>query len=110
MLIISKNKTGFQANKVLNELASKVEKKYKSSQNIKSGFEMGYDGEWEYIIQNIKTNKAVVFKQHPEITNKQLAFVYMRSFSSQLSEDILYDIKNNDLMFFVEKTIPYICK
>jgi len=110
MLIISKNKTGFQANKALNQLADKLDKKYKSAKNIKSGFDMGYDGVWEFVIKNTKTDKAIVLKQHPEFSNKQLAFVYMTSFSSQQSHDVLYDIKNKDLMLFVEKIIPHLSK
>ena len=110
MLIISKNTTGFQANKVLNTLANKVEKLYKTSKNLKFGFDMGYDCDWEYVIENTKTNKAIVLKQHPQIPNKQLAFIYMRSFSSQPKEDLLYDIKNEDLVLFIQKTIPHICK
>jgi hypothetical protein len=110
MLIISKKTTGIQANKVLNTLADKVEKLYKTSKNLKFGFDMGYDAEWEYVIENTKTNKAIVLKQHPQIPNKQLAFMYMRSFSTQHSEDVLYDIKNKDLVLFIQKSIPYICK
>ena len=110
MLIISKNTSGFQANKSLNTLANKVEKLYKTSKNLKFHFEMGYDGEWEYVIENTKTNKAIVLKQHPQIPNKQLAFIYLRSFSSQPSEDVLYDIKNEDLVLFIQKGIPHICK
>jgi hypothetical protein len=110
MLITLKNKNGIKANQVLNQLADKLDKKYKFAKNIKRGFDMGYDGVWEFVIQNTKTNKAIVLKQSPEFPNKQLAFVYATSFSSQPSHDVLYDINNKDLMLFVEKIMPHLSK
>jgi len=108
-----KTPNGIQANKELNKLADQLDKLYKNSKNIKRGFDMGFDGTWEFVIKNTKTNRAVVFKQDPRTSNKQLAYVYARSFegaNAQPSEDVLYDIKNSDLLTFAKLLISQLSK
>ena len=71
---------------------------------------MGFDGTWEFVIKNTKTNRAVVFKQDPRTSNKQVAFVYARSFegaNAQPSEDVRYDIKNKDLVTFSKLAVEF---
>ena len=111
--ITIKTPNGIQANTALNNLAAKLDKLYKKSNNIKRGFDMGFDGTWEFVIKNTKTNRAVVLKQDPRTSNKQLAYVYARSFegaNAQPSEDVLYDIKNKDLVTFSKLIISQISK
>tara|TARA_R110000822_G_scaffold190660_1_gene329434 strand:+ start:884 stop:1258 length:375 start_codon:yes stop_codon:yes gene_type:complete len=104
---------GIQANKELNKLAGQLDKLYKNSKNIKRGFDMGFDGTWEFVIKNTKNNRALVFKQDPRTSSKQLAFVYARAFdgaNAQHSEDALYDIKNSDLLTFAKLSITQLSK
>ena len=108
-----KTPNGIQANKELNKLADQLDKLYKNSKNIKRGFDMGFDGTWEFVIKNTKTNRAVVFKQDPRTSSKQLAYIYARSFegvNAQPSEDVLYDIKNSDLLTFAKLLISQLSK
>ena len=108
-----KTPNGIQANKELNKLADQLDKLYKKSNNIKRGFDMGFDGTWEFVIKNTKTNRAVVFKQDPRTSSKQLAYIYARSFegvNAQPSEDVLYDIKNSDLLTFAKLLISQLSK
>ena len=111
MLIISKSKKGFQANKTLNKLASKLEKTYKTP-NLKFGFEMGIDGIWEFVVKNIKTNKALVLKENPEFNNCHMAFLYLQSFESpaQPTEDLRQYVKNEQLFQFVQACIKEFSK
>lgn len=108
--ITIKTPNGIQANKTLNTLSAKLEKKYKNSKNIKFGFDMGFDGAWEFVIQNTKNDRAIVFKQHPNNANQQVAFIYATSFANQMSEDVRYDIKNKDLFSFAQLVISQISK
>ena len=108
-----KTPNGIQANKELNKLADQLDKLYKNSKNIKRGFDMGFDGTWEFVIKNTKTNRAGVFKQDPRTSSKQLAYVYARAFegvNAQPSEDALYDIKNSDLLTFAKLLISQLSK
>ena len=110
MFTTIKTPNGIQANKTLNALAAKLEKKYQSSNNLKFGFDMGFDGSWEFVIQNTKTDRALVLKQNPSNSNQQVAFIYATSFANQLSEDVRYDIKNKELFTFAQVVISQICK
>jgi len=115
MITVIKNMNGLQANKTLNKLASKLEKTYKSSKNLKFGFEIGkFDGIWEYSIKNIKTNKALVLKEDKRYNNCQMAFVYLQSFDTtdngpaQHKEDLKQYVRNIDLYKFSQQVISTI--
>jgi len=101
---------GIKSNKTLNAVAAKLEKKYKTSKNLKFGFDMGFDGVWEFVINNTKTDRAVVVKQHPNNSNIQAAFIYATSFKNQLSEDARYDVKNKEVISFAQLVISEISK
>ena len=110
MFTTIKTPNGIVANKTLNNVAAQLEKKYKTSKNLKFGFDMGFDGVWEFVVQNTKTDRAIVIKQNPTSSNIQTAFVYARSFANQLSEDARYDIKNKEVLTFIQVVISQICK
>jgi hypothetical protein len=101
---------GIVANKTLNNVAAQLKKKYKTSKNLKFGFDMGFDGVWELVVQNTKTDRAVVIKQNPTDANIQTAFIYARSFANQPSDDGRYDIKNKEVLTFLQVVISQICK
>jgi hypothetical protein len=117
MITIIQRKNGLQANKTLNKLAEKLEKTYKSSKNLKFGFEMSrFDGLWEFKIKNTKTNKGLVLKEDPKYNNCQRAFVYLQSIdttdtqTSQMREDLRQYVKNTDLFNFSKHCISAIAK
>jgi hypothetical protein len=88
---------GIKGSKTLNDLASKLKKKYSKSPNIQIGFDMGFDGVWELIIQNTKTDMAMVLKPSNRAKDATEVFGYFRSFSTQLQEDELACVRNNQL-------------
>lgn len=88
---------GIKGSKTLNDLASKLKKKYSKSPNIKIGFDMGFDGVWELIIQNTKTDNAMVLKPSNRAKDATEVFGYFNSFSTQPVEDELACVRNNQL-------------
>ena len=101
---------GLQANKELNKLAAKLDKLYKNSKNVKRGFDIGFDGAWEYVIHLTKTDRAIVIKQDPKYNHCQAVFIYATSFSNQMSEDKFMHVANNNLLDFAQTTISLLSK
>ena len=95
--VVINTPNGIKQNKTLNDLCSKLKKKYSKSPNIKIGFDMGFDGEWELIIENKKTDSAMVLKASKRASNATEVFGYFTSFSTQPVEDELVCVRNNQL-------------
>jgi hypothetical protein len=95
---------GIKANDVLNSLCDKLDTKWKSLSHMKYWWEIGFDGHWELLIKNTKTDKGICLKQHPD-KNKQWGMVYSSEMSNQSkAHDLLFDIQNKDVLYFVEFT------
>jgi hypothetical protein len=101
---------GIKGSKELNELADKLRKKYKNSKNIKIGFDMGFDGVWELVIENTNNDTALVLKPSNRAPKAMEVFVYLTSFSTQPKEDELICVWNKDLLINIPKIISVISK
>ena len=110
MAVLISTPNGIKANKQLNNLASKLEKKYKKSKNLKFGFDMGFDGAWEFVIHNTKTDKACVLKQNPSNPAVQVGFLYAQSFATQMREDETYEVPNDMLDQFASIVISEVSR
>lgn len=88
---------GIKRCKFLDNLASKLKKKYSKSKNIKINFDMGFDGVVELIIQNTKTDNAMVLKPSNRAKDATEVFGYFTSFSTQLVEDELSCVRNSQV-------------
>ena len=101
---------GVKANDVLNKASKIIEPLYENNKDIVCGFDMGFDGVWEYTVKNVKTNKAVVLKGVNGHT-KQKAFVYNQAFDqvdgmyAQVQPDKQYMVKNNNVVTFIKKAV-----
>ena len=95
--VVINTPNGIKGSKTLNDLASKLTKKYSKSPNIKIGFDMGFDGVWELIIENTKTDNAMVLKPSNRAKDATEVFGYFTSFSTQPVEDELACVRNNKL-------------
>jgi len=88
---------GLKANKNLNNLSAKLQKRYSKSVNIKIGFEIGFDGIWELVIKNIKTDKAIVLKESNRAKAATEVFGYFESFENQPLHNELACVANTRL-------------
>ena len=95
--IVINTPKGIKGSETLNQLCSKLKKKYSKSPNIKIGFDMGFDGVWELIIENTKTDTAIVLKPSNRAKDATEVFGYFTSFSSQPKEDELSCVRNSQL-------------
>jgi hypothetical protein len=89
-----------RANK-LNRLADQLKNKSLGDsryKQVKVGFEMGFDGVWEMVVKNTKTDRAIVLKENPQ-TGQVLAFFYLQSFSTQASDNQQV-VFQNDLQIY----------
>jgi hypothetical protein len=101
---------GIQSNKELNALASQLTKLYKTSKNLKRGFQMGFDGEWEYIVENTKNDVAFVMKHCDDVPNAQIVYIYSTSFKNQVSADEVIGVSNTKLLDFAKEMISVFSK
>ena len=104
-----KTPNGITANKTLNKLSKKLNKKYKNS-NIKIGFDMGFDTQWELIINNTKTDRAMVLKQSHKSNTAQEVFIYVDSFNNQPTHNEHICVNDRGLEDMCGKIIPLLSK
>ena len=88
---------GVKGSKTLNTLADKLRKKYSNSKNIKISFDMGFDAVWELVIENTKTDRAMVLKPSNRAANATEVFGYFTSFSTQPTHDELSCVRDTQL-------------
>ncbi len=100
---------GIKANRTLNKLSEKLNKKYKNS-NIKVGFEIGFYGNWELIINNTKTDRAMVLKENGNTFGEQQVYLYTDSFINQQTHNKHWCVNNEVLGNVCNKLIPLLSK
>tara|TARA_R110000787_G_scaffold244279_1_gene350228 strand:- start:2 stop:304 length:303 start_codon:yes stop_codon:yes gene_type:complete len=98
-----------QANKVLNKVSVKLNKKYKNTA-IKVGFTIGFDALWELVIQNTKTDRAIVIKESNRASKAQEVFIYAESFDNQLTHSEQVCVRDKDIESMCSKLIPLLSK
>ena len=103
-------KNGVQANKELNVLAKQLEGGYKTSKNLKFYFELGFDGEWEFYVENAKTNKKIVLRRDLQKPGHQEVFIYFTDSENQLTEDMRFPVLNNNLLDITKMLISKMSK
>jgi hypothetical protein len=96
-IVVINTPNGIKGSKTLNDLSSKLKKKYSKSPNIQIRFDMGFDGVWELIIQNTKTDMAMVLKPSNRAKDATEVFGYFTSFSTQPVQDDIACVRNHRL-------------
>jgi hypothetical protein len=93
---------GVKGSKTLNEASDKLRKKFSKSSNVKFYFEMGFDGKFEFMIENTKTNRKVCMRENnPDAFQ---VFCYFQHVD-QPFEDTTFVIKKDRIMEIAEKSI-----
>ena len=98
-----------KANKVLNKVSVKLNKKYKNS-SIKVGFDIGFDALYELVIHNTKTDRAMVIKESNRSSKAQEVFIYTESFKNQLTHCEHVCVRDKDIESMCSKIIPLLNK
>jgi hypothetical protein len=100
-------KNGVQGSKALNETADKLRKKYSKSPNLKFFFELGFDGKWEFMIQNNKTNRKICMRENAP--NEFQVFCYFRNVD-QAFHDHTFLIRKGQIQETAEHAISIMAK
>ena len=93
---------GIKENTVLNELANSLDNTQDLGKHVKSCFELGVNGIWEFIITNTRTDKGLVLCAAPNKKHKTACWVYSTSVSTQPKENEFMIIKDKDLKWTVK--------
>jgi len=106
MFIIS-TPNGIKGSKALNEASDKLRKKFSKSPNLKFYFEMGFDGKFEFMIENKKTNRKICMREND--VNEFQVFCYFQDVN-QAFEDVRFLIRKNQIMETAEKAITVMAR
>lgn len=106
-MIFIQTPNGVKGSKTLNEAADKLRKKFSKSPNLKFYFEMGFDGKFEFMIENKKTNRKICMRENN--ANEFQVFCYFRDID-QAFEDARFLIRKNQIMETAEKSISLMAR
>jgi hypothetical protein len=106
MFIIS-TPNGVKGSKALNEASDKLRKKFSKSPNLKFYFEMGFDGKFEFMIENKKTNRKICMREND--ANEFQVYCYFRNVD-QAFEDVTFRIRKSQIIETAEKSITVMAR
>jgi hypothetical protein len=106
-MIIIQTPNGIKGSKSLNEASDKLRKKFSKSPNLKFYFEMGFDGKFEFMIENKKTNRKICMRENN--ANEFQVFCYFRDVD-QATHDAAFLIRKNQIMETAEKSITIMAR